>query len=200
MAEFNFKEMVAKLHFDYVGPTFPQWFKENKNLLVLPDLKNISQKEVTGGKYFMRVKLQHKNEQFLLPNEPLVQLGLTKTIIKTATVGKRRKGTVKEYITTDDWTITIRGVCFDPETPETYPADQVAKIKRLCYDVNDAVEVVNNKFFELFGIRKIAIEDLQLDDMVGQEGMQRFIIKAISDQDFYAELTDNDILQNNYLN
>lgn len=193
MAEFDIKELVAKAHFDYVGPAFPAWWGKNKKLFVLPNLNTITAELKNGtSSYFMQLKLSYNGETFTLPNEPLVGLALTKTIVETATVGKYRKGTVKEYITTEDYNITLRGVCFsqmDDDGYDDYPADQVRNLNTL-FEINDALEVVDNKFFELFGIRKIVLKDIQFDEMVGQQGMQRYTITAVSDQDFYADLSE----------
>lgn len=200
MAEFDVKELVAKAHFGYVGLPFPLWWGKNKKLFVLPNLKNIGSALKNGtSTYFMQVELSYQGEKFTLPNEPLVGLTLAKTIIETATVGKLRKGTVKEYITTEDYQINLRGVCFDENDMESYPADQVDALNKL-FEINDALEVENNPFFELFGIRKIVLKDIQFDEMAGQQGMQRYTIAAVSDQDFYADLSERGKSKLNLLN
>lgn len=198
MAEFNLREITARALFDYVGPHFPEWWKKNKSKFELPDLRGINSEQIRGGKYFMQLKLRHNKVVYELPNEPLISLSLTKTIVKTATVGKQRKGTVKEYICTEDYTISIKGVCINVDEPELYPADQVAILNDLV-DINDALEVETNAFLELFGIRKLVIEDIKFDEMVGESGLQRYTISAISDQDFYADLNEKDTEKNNLL-
>lgn len=134
----------------------------------------------------------------MLPNEPLVSIGLAKTIVKTVTVGKYKKGTVKEYINTDDYIISIKGVCVDKYDPEVYPSDQVKALDELV-NISDALQVEENAFFELFGIRSIVIEDIQFDEMIGESGMQRYTIKAISDTDFFADLNEKDQTKINLL-
>ena len=198
MAEFNLREITARALFDYVGPHFPEWWKKNKSKFELPDLRGINSEQIRGGKYFLQLKLSYKGQMFELPNEPLLSLGLTKTIVKTATVGKQRKGTVKEYICTEDYTISIKGVCINVDEPELYPADQVAILHDLVA-INDALEVETNAFLELFGIRKLVIEDIKFDEMVGESGLQRYTISAISDEDFYAERKEKDTEKNNLL-
>lgn len=198
MAEFNLREITAKVLFDYIGPPFPDWWKKNKKKFELPDLRGINAEQLRGGKYFMQLKLSYKGQTFLLPNEPLIGIGLTKTIVKTATVGTKRKGTVKEYITTEDYTISIRGICFNPDEMEKYPADQVALLNEVV-DINDALEVESNAFLELFGIRKLVIEDIKFDEMEGASGLQKYSISAISDQDFYADLNEQNTERTNLL-
>lgn len=192
--EFDFKKLTAQL-FDYVGPNFPLWWLKNKDRFVLPDLLDVGSELFLGKKFFTTVTLSHKGTNYNLPNEPLLSVSLTKTIVETATVGKYRKGTVKEYITTDDYQIIIRGVCVNEDDYDKYPSKQVAELNKL-FEINDSLEVVGNKFFELFGIRNIVLKDINFDEMAGQQGLQKYIITAMSDQDFYADLNDRD----NFLN
>lgn len=154
--EFSIKELVAKAHFDYVGPAFPQWWEQNKTKFVLPSLMGIGSEILLGRPYFQTLKVSYNREQFVFPNEPLVSLGLTKTIVETATVGKERKGTVKEYICTEDYTLSIKGICVNenPEDRDQYPAEQVRKLQQL-FEINDSINVGNNPFLELFGIRRL---------------------------------------------
>lgn len=199
MANFSLKELVARSSFDYIGPTFPEWFAKNKKKFELPDLRGINAEQLRGGKYFMRLSLSYKGEKFTLPNEPLISIGLTKTIVKTGTVGTKRKGTVKEYITTEDYTLSITGVCFDEDNPELYPADQVALLNEVM-DINEALDVESNPFLELFGIRKLVFEDIKFAEMVGAPGAQSYQINAISDTDFYADLNEKNVERANMLN
>jgi hypothetical protein len=198
MAEFNIKEILIRAAFDYVGPHFPQWWKKNKTRYGLPDLSVINSKQLLGAKYFMTLKLSYKGQIYMLPNEPLVSIGLSKTIVKTVTVGKYKKGTVKEYINTDDYIISIKGVCVDKYDPEVYPSDQVKALDEMV-NISDSLQVEENAFFELFGIRNIVIEDIQFDEMIGESGMQRYTIKAISDTDFFADLNEKDQTKINLL-
>ena len=191
MAEFNIKELLIRATLDYIGPAFPLWWKKNQSRYKLPDLMGINTKQLLGAKYFMTLKVSHGLQEFLFPNEPIVSIGMSKTIVKTATVGKKKKRSVKEYITTDDEVITIKGVCIDLEDPDKYPADQVKMINDL-FEINDSVDIEDNAFFELFGIRKIVLESLDWDEMIGESGLQKYTIKALGDDDFFAEMKDKD--------
>ena len=138
----------------------------------------------------MTLKVADKSgEQTIFPNEPLVSFSLTKTIVETATVGKQRKGKVKEYITTEDWQITIRGLCVDPKNPDQYPTAQVQSLNKL-FEKNESLEVIGNKLFTLFDIGNIVLKDISFEEMEGKEGIQKYTIKAVSDMDFYAELDE----------
>lgn len=190
--EFDIKELTAKAFFDYVGPAFPAWWAENKTAFALPSLNNIRQSlnGQAGKGYFMTLTLKDSNgTAYTLPNEPLVALSLKKTIKETATVGTHRRGTVKEYINTEDYNITLRGLCVEAENPDNYPAEQVQELVKL-FEVNESLEVVDNLFFVQFGIDKLVLKNISFSDMVGKEGVQKYMIKAVSDQPFYAEITE----------
>lgn len=189
--EFDIKELVAKAHFDYVGPAFPLWWANNKTKFVLPSLTGIARSLLLGGKYFQTLKVSYKGEQYTFPNEPLISMSLAKTIVETATVGKERKGTVKEYICTEDYQITIRGVCVneDKDRRDEYPAEQVQELHKM-FEINDSLEVINNPFLLLFDIKNIVLKNIEFEEMAGQQGLQKYTIYAVSDQDFYADLTE----------
>lgn len=193
--ELSIKELVAKAHFDYVGPAFPQWWGRNKTKFVLPSLTGIARELLLGGAYFQTLKVAHKGKEYVFPNEPLISMSLSKTIVETATVGKERKGTVKEYICTEDYALTIKGVCVNenPEEREIYPAQQVQELQRL-FEINDSLEVVGNPFLELFGIRNIVLKEIHWEEMAGQQGLQKYTITAVSDQDFYADLLEKNAI------
>jgi len=190
--EFDIKELIAKVHFDYVGPAFPSWWEKNKTKFVLPSLKNITWQLQNGSPYFLRLKVADKSgNTYEFPNEPLVSLSLQKTIVETATVGKERKGTVKEYVCTEDYHINIRGVCVNenPEERNEYPTEQVEELINI-FEINDSLEVLDNPFFALFGINRIVLKSKEIEECPGQQGLQKYTFSAVSDQDFYADLTE----------
>ncbi|UDQ54992.1 DUF6046 domain-containing protein [Chryseobacterium indologenes] len=195
---FDIKELVARAHFDYIGPPFPNWWQKNKEKYNTPSLNGSVSGIQLGQKYFLTLKVMDKEgNEYIFPNEPLISISLTKTIVETATVGKERRGTVKEYICTEDFQISIKGVCMYPENLDEYPTEQVKELQKMV-EINDSLEVSDNPFFEMFGIRNIVIKDIQWDEMAGEQGLQKYSITAVSDQDFYADLKEKD--QTNKLN
>lgn len=196
--KFDFKELLARVAFDYVGPAFPDWWNKNNSRFQLPDLTKINAKQLLGAKYFMTLKLSHKGQFFEFPNEPLISLSLSKTIVETATVGKYRRGSVLEYISTENYQISIKVLCVDPDNPDEYPGEQVQLLNEM-FAINDALDVVSNPFFEMFGIRKIVLKEKQVDEMKGSQGLQGFTFTAIENQDFYADLNDKEILKKDFL-
>ena len=192
MAEFDIKKLIAAAHFDYVGPAFPKWYENNKRKFIFPDINNITGDLLNGSQYFMTLKLRDKaGVEYVLPNEPLISFRESKTIVETATVGKNRKGTVKEYITTDDVQMRIIGICYNRENDQQYPAEQVKELNAL-FAQNETLEVVGNKLFELMGVRSVVLYDKGFEEMPGQQSMQKYEFTAVSDTDFYAELSERD--------
>jgi len=191
MANFDFKEIAARAAFDYIGLNFPSWWKKNSSRYKLPNLGDING-VLLGKQYFMTLKVSYKGETFELPNEPLVSLGLAKTIVETATVGRYRKGTVKEYIVTEDYQITIKGICINEEDPEEYPTKQIQLLNKV-FEINDSLEIVGSLFFELYGIRNIVFKEIAFEEMKGQPGAQIYTLTAVSDQDFYADLNEKEL-------
>lgn len=161
----------------------------------MPSLENVGYGLLLGKPYFQELKVEYQGREYIFPNEPLISLSLSKTIVETATVGKERKGTVKEYICTEDYNITIKGVCMNyaPEERDVYPTEQVQELQEL-FEINDKVNVVGNLFLLLFGIKSIVLKDIEWEEMVGEQGMQKYTITAISDQDFYADLNEKNAL------
>ncbi len=146
------------------------------------------------GKYFQVLRLKAKGKVYMLPNEPNISLTASNTIVKTDTVGSERKGTVKEYICAEDWILNIKGVCVN-EDSKSYPYQQVKQLIEL-RNLNVPLEVLDNPFFELHGIRKIVIEDLVLPEMMGRPNQQVYEIKAVSEEDFYAVINGGYALGN----
>lgn len=197
MATFDIKEITARA-FDYVGASFPLFAENLDNFVAFPSLKDITFELLRGRQYFTTLEFSHDGNTYKLPNEPLISLSSKKRIVETPTVGEKRKGTVNEYITTEDYNLTLRGLCVIPDNPDQYPSDQIADVIRL-FEINEAVEVIDNRFLELFGIRNIILKQLSWDEMEGQQGVQKYTIRAKSEQDFYADLAEDQEL-NNLLN
>jgi hypothetical protein len=197
MSTFDIKEITA-LAFNYVGATFPTFAGDVGDLAVFPSLKDITFELLRGRQYFTTLEFSHNGQTYKLPNEPLISLSSKKRIVETPTVGSKRKGTVNEYITTEDYNLTFRGLCVIPDAPDQYPSDQIAEVIRL-FEINEAVEIVDNRFLELFGIRNVILKELSWDEMEGQQGVQKYTIRAKSEQDFFADLVEDEEL-NNLLN
>ena len=179
---FNIRELTAKAH-GYTAPPFPLLGIKN----VLPDVNKIG-KAITGRThlgtpYFMDVVI----DGIRLPNEPLITFSGQKRIVQTSIVGSERRGTVKELISSNDYRIKIEGVCIEPGKKE-YPQSQVEQIIALCE--KPAAMDFENDLAELFSIHRLVITSYGFDKMQGKPYSQKYVINAVSDEDFYAELNN----------
>lgn len=174
------------MDFDIQELTARSFFKTGKERFAL---NRIGAGLLLGQPYFQTLEVSYKGEKFVFPNEPLISLSLQKTIVETATVGKERRGTVKEYICTEDYALSIKGICYDPDAPDEYPTDQVQELQRL-FEINDSVEIMSNPFLLLFDVKNLAFKSIEWAEMAGQQGIQMYNITAVSDTDFYADLSE----------
>jgi len=151
---------------------------------------NATGRDKLGRPYFMDVELTSEliGETYRLPNEPLVRVSKTKTIVETIIAGNEDNtgGVVLEQINKGNYAIDIRGIIMNEEhTTPQYPQDQVRKLIEFA-ESGEAL-VIDCDFLEvLFGIRKIVIIDYEIDAMQGQPYSQRYTLNCKSYQDFYA--------------
>lgn len=122
----------------------------------------------------------------VLPNEPTLYLSKRKRIVKTTLVGSRRRGSVKELISSEDWEIEIRGICVNTESLEFYPEDQVAAINEL--DAREEALEIECALTSLLGIYRIVIEQIRFPEMIGMQHAQAYELKCVSDEDFILEI------------
>jgi hypothetical protein len=106
----------------------------------------------------------------------LITVSQEKNIIKTPVNG--RNGTVKEYFSDGDFSITFEGAIVGRD-PYAYPESPVKNLIRLMRQPNSIVAI--SPFLQLFGIYEIAVEDFDLNQIEGFQNMQRFMIHASSD-------------------
>lgn len=129
-------------------------------------------------------------EKITVPNVKfdtcLISVKQSKSIIKTKVHG--RKGTVKEYITLDDYDITIEGIISSVRGAFTiYPIDQVQDLVKLC-EAPISIQITSSYLNDLFDINYLVIEDYDISQEIGGMGQQKFTMSCVSD---YG-LTKND--------
>lgn len=140
--------------------------------------------------YYMPTKLQisapgEAEELYQLPNEPLIAISGSKTIVKTGIDGI--KGTFKEGFSIDDYSITIRGIAINEDREsEEYPQEIVRKIRRIA-ELQGSLKVVND-LLSMFGITRLVIETCEFPDFPGAPSVQPYILNCLSDQEFDLEL------------
>ncbi|MBL7779929.1 MAG: hypothetical protein JNM22_01845 [Saprospiraceae bacterium] len=136
----------------------------------------------TGRPVFMPMRLGG----LVLPNEPSVIISSRKNIVETALAGSTRRGTVKELISVEDWSVTIRGVVVNYDSVLVYPEDEVKALRDL-YERNEALEV-ESALTNLLGIYRLVIKEFLLPEMIGIQHAQAYQFICTSDEDFTLEL------------
>ena len=145
-------------------------------------------KSYLGTPLVMPVKL----ENYQLPNEPIITITGSKKIVKTALTGvnkageTQRRGTVKELISVNDYTIKISGVLVSEEQLGEYPRNELAQLKYL-YELRKAVKI-RSLITDVFGITLIAISNISVPGQPGMYNNQRYEITGFSDEDFRTDL------------
>ncbi len=179
--EFNLHELT-RTAFGYTTMPFPLLGIKNP----LPKLDKIGAaiigKSHIGTPYFMDVII----DDLRLPNEPLITFTTQKKIVQTTITGSAG-GTVKELISSGDYKIKIEGVCIDPLKKE-YPQKQVEDIIAIC-EKPQALSF-ENELAALFNIYNLVIVSYGFDKMQGKPYSQKYVINAVSDNDFYARIKD----------
>jgi hypothetical protein len=143
---------------------------------------SVSSNLPTGRPVFMPMRLGG----LVLPNEPSIIINSRKNIIETPLAGSTRRGTVKELISIEDWSITIRGVAINYDSVLVYPEDQVKALRDL-YEQNEALDV-ESALTNLLGIYRLVIKEFLLPEMIGIQHAQAYQFTCSSDEDFILEL------------
>lgn len=169
-------QATEKIEFDEVGGS------NQEGTEFLTTRNELNAKLPTGRSLFMPVEIGG----YLLPYEPTISFSKRKRIVETGLVGSRRKGTVKELISSEDWEITIRGIALNSESKLYYPEDQVAKLNDL--DKREEALEINSALTSLLGIYRIVIKQFRLPEMIGVQHAQAYEFQCVSDEDFILEL------------
>jgi hypothetical protein len=133
-----------------------------------------------GTPFFMRTSL----DGFKLPNEPIVEISLTKNIIKTPIDGNN--GTFKELYSNGDYMITLKGLAINDAEPDNYPEEIVRKLRSIV-EKNQSVSITND-LLTFFGVDLVAIESASFGVLEGFPGVQPYEFHFSSDKEFDIEL------------
>lgn len=155
----------------------------------------IDRVEIPGGINKAMISLYEGKNVFVeceidgyqLPNSPMVSIKGMNSIVRTKLNGL--KGSVKEFITEDDYLITIQGICVN-ELTEDYPADDVAKIR--AFKESHQSLKVSGDIFKLFNIDKIAIESIDFSAKECQQSYAPYTITGYSDTDVMLVMNEEE--------
>jgi hypothetical protein len=135
-----------------------------------------------GTPFFMPCKI----DGFQLPNEPIVTLKKTKTIIETPIDGN--EGTFKEHYSGGDWNITIKGLCIMDDDTDEYPEEQVRALRKII-EKKTGLDVVC-RLLSYFNINHLSIYDCDFPAIEGAPGIQPYELQCKSDKYFDLELLE----------
>lgn len=116
----------------------------------------------------------------------LIEVNLPKNIVKTQVQG--RNGTVKEYISNDDYQITINGAVISPY-PDVPPSQEVQVLRELA-EAPVSVQMYSN-FLGYFKIVTVVIESFTARQIEGTRNAIGFTMQCVSDEPFEIQYTDN---------
>ncbi len=115
-----------------------------------------------------------KFSRFAFPAATLVDITMSKNIVKTAVQG--RDGTVKELISNGDYIIRIRGIIVGKEL---FPKEGVQRLIELARVA--AAFRVENDIFQWLGINSLVVEEFSLQPIEGHENSQAYTLDCVSD-------------------
>ena len=106
----------------------------------------------------------------------LITVSMTKNIIPTSITG--RKGSIKEYITDNDFQVNIKGSLVD-DSSGRYPIEQMTLLRSICA-APEAIKVKSD-FLLLFSITHLVIQSYNFSQSEGYSNVQLFDLNCISD-------------------
>ncbi len=166
-----------------IFPDVPKSTEQNEASEFINIQKILNVKDIYGRQIFAPCKIG----ELVLPNEPTMSVSMKKTIVETPMVGTVGRGSVKEYINTEDYVINIRGVIINDKSTHIYPEDWVKQFHNL-WQINESLPIVS-PILTLLGVDKIVIKAMELPEMIGVEHAQRYSISMVSDYEFQLEIS-----------
>lgn len=179
---------LYRKHFGFIGYPYPGTRAEQARVDILKQAASgVATQRAASAKYLgVPIFMPCTIDGWQLPMEPLIELGGSKTIVRTPLAGY--DGTVKENMGLNDYDITIRGIVVN-EDSDDYPEGDVLKLRQLL-ERKESLAIVS-PLLGLFNITRIAIEDLKLPGEEGVLSYQPYQITGYSDFDVELLLRDD---------
>ena len=134
--------------------------------------------------------INHFGEEATTPNVELeiatISLNARKNIVKTKIINQ--KGTIKEIVGQDDYSVTISGILIGqyghPTIQDLQRAKPVQKMKELIEISEARISVdVLSKYLNNFLIKKLVIESFSFPQNLESSNLQAFTLTCTSDSD-----------------
>lgn len=154
-----------------------KWGNKDAEAYNVPEIE-VGRKSLLGTLIHFPIKL----DDYQLPNEPLIRVTGQNRIVRTPLDGKN--GSFKEFFSTDDYEVVIKGIAVNDDNVDMYPEAIVRKIREICE--SGSAEVTCN-LLSFFNIKRLAFEKY---DFLPMEGViwQPYEIKCYSDEPYELEL------------
>lgn len=140
--------------------------------------------EIKAGKYLNNEGKEIEYDGMTI-DTALFDVSQEKIVIKTEISG--RNGTVKEYISDGDYSVTIRGVIVE-RSPLKYPYDQVNALLEVCKA--QASIAAASVFLQQFSIHSLVIESYTFPQREGFYNTQPFELQCVSDEPVELNLSN----------
>jgi hypothetical protein len=158
---------------------------------VLPVRSDMVASEALGYLYqdMLGIKWEDEQKFWYFPLDPLISISgknsiAKRSVLKSDSATRNRRGSIKELWTQDDYEITIAGVFIgdlDKMEGGEYSEKEVMKLRNYCEGRKPLM--VDSKLMGLFNIERICVESFEFPFTKGIEN-QNFTIKASSDDMF----------------
>jgi hypothetical protein len=114
----------------------------------------------------------------LVMNTCLVSVHRSKNIIQTIPVSAN-VGSVKEIVSTNEYTINVRGFITNGDNPLNYNQDAIILFRTIMESTEPLL--IGSYFCQLLNIDRVVITDYSMDQIQGMSGVVQFQINMISD-------------------
>lgn len=115
----------------------------------------------------------------------LLTVNQSKNIVKTEIQG--RNGTVKEYISDGDYSITVAGTIVSPDA-KSYPRESINLLKTVL-DIPLSLEVTA-EFLNIWNISNVVVESYSFPQQQGTRNTQPFQITMLSDEPIELQINN----------
>lgn len=142
-----------------------------------------------GTPVFSRVEIEevryinpkNVNQTIRIPgmsfDNALIEVQQSKEIVNTVVQGLN--GSVKEYITDNDYDVVIKGI-ISGQNPNQYPKQEVENLISILKSPT-SIAVNNTRFLQLFSIFNLVVWTYSLPQVEGLSNIQPFEIRCLSD-------------------
>ena len=141
------------------------------------DLLNSGGRDFLGRPVYsdVMIKVGDRKIQFI---DAIVTVEKSYTITKTSMQG--RSGTVKEYIGSEDYQVTMEATIFSEDSYK-FPISDMQKLIAIM-DAQKQIEVISG-YLALYNIHYLVPERLRVTQVMGIQGRQGVELRFVSDQD-----------------